>query len=172
MCRSVASCLAAVLACALGGCGTIGNLADFKSTTPFGGVSRDLHATGWLLEETPEAVKKSPAETAGIAVATPIVALDLPLSLAADTITLPVTLPVALMRQGQPDPEAAPMVNGMRPMNGVPNTINGMSPMQAMPNMNGVPPMQMGPTFNGTPPGASPMGAFGAPAQNVPVPRG
>src|SRR5579884_2387867 len=104
MCRSMASCLAAVLACALGGCGTIGNLADFKSTAPFGGVSRDLQATGWLLEEAPEAAKKSAAATAGIAVATPIVALDLPLSLAADTITLPVTLPVALFRQSQPDP--------------------------------------------------------------------
>jgi uncharacterized protein YceK len=96
--------MAAALVCALGGCGTIGNLSDPNHTKPFGGVIRDANASGWLLSEASEASKKPAAEKAGLVLAAPIVTVDLPLSLVADTVTLPITIPVALMRQGQPQP--------------------------------------------------------------------
>jgi uncharacterized protein YceK len=103
--------LAAALVCALGGCGTIGNLADPGRTKPFGGVIRDSEASGWLMNEVSEASKKPAAEKAGLVLAAPIVTIDLPLSLVADTVTLPITIPVALMRQGQPEPspDSGPM---------------------------------------------------------------
>jgi uncharacterized protein YceK len=107
MYRTQTAWLAAALVCALGGCGTIGNLADPSRTKPFGGVIRDCEASGWLMNEVSEAPKKPAAETAGLALAAPLVTVDLPLSLVADTVTLPIAIPVALMRQGQPEPSQA-----------------------------------------------------------------
>jgi uncharacterized protein YceK len=119
MYRTQTAWLAAALVCALGGCGTIGNLADPGRTKPFGGVIRDREASGWLIDEVSEASKKSAAEKAGLVLAAPIVTIDLPLSLVADTVTLPITLPVALMRQGQPEPSPDP-----RPMKPTPPSGN------------------------------------------------
>ncbi|HEY7422681.1 MAG TPA: YceK/YidQ family lipoprotein [Gemmataceae bacterium] len=104
MYRTQTAWLAAALVCVLSGCGTIGNLADLSRTKPFGGVIRDSEASGWLLNEVSGASKKPAAETAGLALAVPLVMVDLPLSLVADTVTLPIAIPVALRRQGQPEP--------------------------------------------------------------------
>jgi uncharacterized protein YceK len=100
--------LVAALVCALGGCGTIGNLSDPNQTKPFGGVIRDANASSWLMSEASEALKKPAAEKAGLVLAVPILTMDLPLSLAADTVTLPITLPMAMMRRGQPETPPAP----------------------------------------------------------------
>ena len=108
MYRTQMAWLAAALVCALGGCGTIGNLADPSRTRPFGGVIRDSAASGWLMNEFSEAPSKPAAENAGLALAVPFVTIDLPLSLVADTVTLPITIPVALMRQGPPEPSQNP----------------------------------------------------------------
>ena len=106
--RTKTAWLAAALVCALGGCGTIGNLADPSRTKPFGGVMRDGEASSWLMNEFSEASKKPVVEKAGLVVAAPIVTIDLPLSLVADTVTLPLTIPVALLRQEQPEPLREP----------------------------------------------------------------
>lgn len=95
--------VAAALACALGGCGTIGNLSDPKQTRPFGGVLRDANASAWLVNEASEASKKPAAEVAGLVLAVPVVTVDLPLSFVADTVTLPLTIPMSVLRQGQPE---------------------------------------------------------------------
>ncbi|HEY7312286.1 MAG TPA: YceK/YidQ family lipoprotein [Gemmataceae bacterium] len=108
MYRTKTAWLAAVLACALGGCGTIGNLTDPSRTKPFGGVMRDGEASSWLMNEFSEASKKPTVEKAGLVLAAPIVTVDLPLSLVADTVTLPITIPIALMRQQQPEPLREP----------------------------------------------------------------
>jgi hypothetical protein len=42
-----------------------------------------------------------------LALAAPLVTVDLPLSLVADTVTLPITLSIVLMRQSQPEPSQA-----------------------------------------------------------------
>jgi uncharacterized protein YceK len=111
MYRTWTAWLAAALVGAVAGCGTIGNLADPSRTTPFGGVIRDCEASGWLMNEVSEAPKKPAAETAGLVLAAPIITVDLPLSLVADTVTLPITLSIVLMRQSQPEPspDSGPM---------------------------------------------------------------
>jgi uncharacterized protein YceK len=115
MYRTQTAWLAAALVCALGGCGTIGNLTDPSKTKPFGGVLRDSEASGWLMNQFSDAPKKPAAETAGLVLAVPIISIDLPLSLVADTVTLPITIPVSLFRQGQPQPSPTQAPGPMTP---------------------------------------------------------
>jgi uncharacterized protein YceK len=103
MYRTQTACLAAVMVCALGGCGTICNLTDPSRIKPFGGVIWDCEAFDWFMYQVNEAPKKPAANTVGLTLSDPIVTIDLPLSVVADTVTLPITVPIALMRQGQPE---------------------------------------------------------------------
>lgn len=116
MYRTQTAWLAAALVCALGGCGTIGNLTDPSRTKPYGGVLRDSEASGWLMNQFADAPTKPAAETAGLVLAVPIISLDVPLSLVADTVTLPITIPVSLFRQGQPGPSSTPAPGPTTPL--------------------------------------------------------
>jgi hypothetical protein len=86
-----------MLAGGVAGCGTMANLAGEepwligqapkRDTAPFGGVDNDVR---WMARGTPP----NTWEPACIAAA----ALDMPLSLAGDIVTLPITIPAALSR--------------------------------------------------------------------------
>jgi uncharacterized protein YceK len=108
--RRVASSLAAVLIVALGGCGTAVNFASVEDLGApkrvYGGVTQDTH---WASHFFSEAFEGPPVEGAtwcnkllagSFALGCGICALavDLPLSAAADTLTLPITIPATVMR--------------------------------------------------------------------------
>jgi hypothetical protein len=106
MCTRMAAYLAAVLACSPCGCGTIANLSDSRTAEVYGGIARDVSAVGRLFEDTPAGDAKAAARIGGVALAASYYALDLPLSLAADTLTLPITVPSTLTRQTRRDAQA------------------------------------------------------------------
>jgi uncharacterized protein YceK len=131
------ACLAAVLAAALAGCGTAVNCFNGKGVGAcaiYGGVKQDaVNGTSHLAEafsgpapsfsEMPK--PPSPARDfvaksfcAGCGVA--MLAVDLPVSAVADTLTLPVTVP-ATLRKKKPDSKRnhKPKVMGM-PASAVP----------------------------------------------------
>lgn len=108
--RRVASGLAAVLVVALGGCGTAVNFASVEDLGApkrvYGGVAQDAQ---WASHFLSEAFEGPPTDDAtwcnkllagsfafGCSVCT--LAVDLPLSAAADTLTLPITIPATVMR--------------------------------------------------------------------------
>lgn len=78
--------LAAVLT--LCGCGTVGNLTDGGATSIYGGVARDVDAMVDTCTFAPNAVVYF-----GGLLAT---AVDTPLSVVGDTVTLPYVVPVSL----------------------------------------------------------------------------
>jgi uncharacterized protein YceK len=117
--KRVAIGLAGALACALAGCGTMNNLVpppgDTKKEAPrpdaarvYGGVELDARVgASWLtapfLNEPPANV--GPVErfvdtTCKVGIGTYLLWVDLPLSAVGDTLTLPITVPVTLQRQG------------------------------------------------------------------------
>src|SRR5271166_5898024 len=118
--RRTAICLAAVLAFAPTGCGTAINLVgqDRKgdSATPapaakevYGGVSLDTHvAASWIAapfveEHPPNSALEMTLETVcKTSVGAWVLAVDLPLSVVGDTLTLPVTIPAALQKPNKP----------------------------------------------------------------------
>src|SRR5262249_28047112 len=73
----------------------------------YGGVVRDFTETGRLLEDTPGSAASPVKRMGDVALAASFYTLDLPLSLVADTVTLPVTIPVSLTRQDRPDTKAS-----------------------------------------------------------------
>jgi uncharacterized protein YceK len=81
--------LLAALACA--GCGTTVNLAT-RENRVYGGVRNDIDAIEGLFEGAPAADTHLDAASMLVVVAVAFLpALDLPLSLVADTLTLPIT---------------------------------------------------------------------------------
>jgi uncharacterized protein YceK len=112
----LAACLAAVLAPALGGCGTVVNCVSWNGPAGreiYGGVKQDAqNGTSHLAEafygpppslspypEKPDTgnhlLTKSFCAGCGIG----MLAVDLPISAVADTLTLPVTIPATLMKK-------------------------------------------------------------------------
>ena len=106
-----ATLLAAAAACALGGCGTVTNLGPGECGAPsprkvYGGVGADLECLGGLLGSLlPEnsedgcwhLMKVTWPVRADVARDLPgaiwLVAVDIPLCVVLDTLTLPVTIP-------------------------------------------------------------------------------
>jgi uncharacterized protein YceK len=109
--------LAAALAIALGGCGTLYNFhppekADKEGPAPvprtaYGGVATDAEVgTKWLAapfvtERLPQvsAVEWGVESVCKVGIGAYVLAVDLPLSALADTLTLPVTVPATLKSQ-------------------------------------------------------------------------
>jgi uncharacterized protein YceK len=115
--RQAARGLAAVLAFALGGCGTMNNLrppekADKEAPAPvpqavYGGVGLDAQvgakwlAAPFVAERLPQVslLESAVDGTCKVGIGAYVLAIDLPLSAVADTLTLPVTIPAALKKQ-------------------------------------------------------------------------
>jgi uncharacterized protein YceK len=128
--RQAAMGLGALLAFALGGCGTVNNLrpppkkdkdnpnaAALGTKAVYGGVGLDARVGTELLASAFGAERRQAQESLFVAavdgpckagVAAWLLAVDLPLSAVADTLTLPVTVPSALKNQGQAHRQARP----------------------------------------------------------------
>ena len=113
--RRMAACLAAVLASALCGCGTAVNCLGAKGTAPreiYGGVKQDAQNGASHLAEAfsaacpsfasqpniPSSGEKLMTKTFCAGCGVCMLAIDLPVSAVADTLTLPVTIPAALKK--------------------------------------------------------------------------
>jgi uncharacterized protein YceK len=111
--RRVTACLAVVLAFAAGGCGTIVNLNGTAGRQIYGGVKQDaLSGSDHLAEafssscpsfspvpENPSLGKKLMIKSFCAGCGGCMLAVDLPVSAVADTLTLPVTIPAALKKK-------------------------------------------------------------------------
>ena len=107
MTRVWSTALAAAATALLGGCGTVANItlsgppSTGGSMKVYGGVRRDMDIVRDCTTNPDH--PKDNAKAICFATAVTVAALDLPLSVVADTITLPITIPVALVTQGQTD---------------------------------------------------------------------
>ncbi len=92
---AVAPALAAVV---LAGCGTIANFGDrgWQNSRIYGGVQRDVKSTEQWIEDNPISAQTDLMHDVGTVVGVGLIGLDVPLSAIADTLTLPITVPVAL----------------------------------------------------------------------------
>ncbi len=103
-----------LVAVALIGCGTIANVSGgrWRTSKIYGGVLRDVKSTeDWIADYSAEP-KTSIMRDVGVGVGVGLIAIDLPLSVVGDTLTLPITIPVALNRPRQPNlPPPPPVVN-------------------------------------------------------------
>jgi uncharacterized protein YceK len=96
---------------ALGGCGTVANLRGkgWDHTQIYGGVRRDVKATeDWIADYS--AMKETDIrQDVGVGVGVTLISLDTALSAIGDTLTLPVTIPVALFaKPAAPAPNVSP----------------------------------------------------------------
>jgi uncharacterized protein YceK len=135
------ACMAALIAAALGGCGTVVNCFNVNGAAArsiYGGVKKDAENGAHHLVEA----FSGPAPTLGDMPKPPsagrdflvksfcagcgigMLAVDLPVSAVADTLTLPVTVPSTLMKK-KPDPKRKrkPKVMGM-PASAVPHNAS------------------------------------------------
>jgi uncharacterized protein YceK len=103
-------CLAIVLSCALGGCGTSLNL-DGDSRI-YGGVRLDAQQWRTGVARAAGAAKPEPEDDppAWSAIKTTGALLDLPFSLVMDTVTLPVTIATTLEERNDHEPAAREVV--------------------------------------------------------------
>jgi uncharacterized protein YceK len=127
--RQAAVGLGVLLVFALGGCGTVNNLrsppkkdkdspnAEVVGTKAvYGGVGLDARVGTELLAAAFGKERQAQESLFVAAVDGPckvgvgawLLAVDLPLSAVADTLTLPVTVPAALKNQGRAEPQAGP----------------------------------------------------------------
>ena len=92
--RAILAVVAAAIACAAGGCGTVGNLSGDR--TVYGGVSRDIKegAQRWADWNTPSGRCILPA--CDFLSAAYLFSIDAPLSAVGDTLTLPWTVGTGL----------------------------------------------------------------------------
>ena len=97
--RAAALLIAVLFLC---GCGTIANLQTgarqgWKHAYIYGGVRRDVEsAGGWINHNWTWGKNLDILQDAGTVVGVVLVGIDLPLSAAGDTLTLPVTVPIAI----------------------------------------------------------------------------
>ncbi len=94
----------------LGGCGTVSNLSlppQAGGRQPYGGVVKDIDLVRQNIEEAKQA--PSTGESVGDGVEAALVAaVDIPLCVMADTLTLPLTVPAYLLRRDQANPARRP----------------------------------------------------------------
>lgn len=110
------ACLAAVFAATLSGCGTMGNCFEVNGAPAraiYGGVAKDAHeGTQHLTEafhgpapsfskvpQPPDAGRDFAVKTICAGWGAALLAVDLPVSAVADTLTLPVTVPATLSKK-------------------------------------------------------------------------
>jgi uncharacterized protein YceK len=111
------ACVAAVLAAMLGGCGTVVNCFNVNGAAAraiYGGVRQDAaNGTRHLVEafssgpapsftempQPPNASRDLAAKTFCAVCGVGMLAVDLPVSAVADTLTLPVTVPATLLKK-------------------------------------------------------------------------
>jgi uncharacterized protein YceK len=107
MARFWSTTLGAAVTVLLGGCGTMANItlsgspSGGGSMKMYGGVQRDLDIVHDCTTNPDH--PKDNAEAICFAAAATVAAVDLPFSVVADTLTLPITIPVALVTQGRTD---------------------------------------------------------------------
>lgn len=98
--RAAALGIAVLLLC---GCGTIANLQTgsrlgWKNAVIYGGVRRDVQSAGkWIEHSWTWGDKLEIFQDIGTGVGVLLVGIDVPLSAVGDTLTLPVTVPIAVM---------------------------------------------------------------------------
>jgi uncharacterized protein YceK len=110
------ACLAAVLAVGLSGCGTVVNCVNVNGAPAraiYGGVRQDAE-NGYrhlgeafsgpapsfsAMPKPPSVVSDLASKTFCAACGVGMLAVDLPISAVADTLTLPITVPATLMKQ-------------------------------------------------------------------------
>jgi uncharacterized protein YceK len=97
--RAAALGVAVLLLC---GCGTIANLETgarqgWKNAAIYGGVRRDVQSAGkWIDHSWTWGDNLDVIQDIGSVVGVGLVGIDIPLSAVGDTLTLPVTVPIAL----------------------------------------------------------------------------
>jgi uncharacterized protein YceK len=108
MCRRTITCLAAVAAAALAGCGTTLNLDGEPRI--YGGVMQDFQVAKEKLAQVanPSESGKPASSPVWNLTSSALALVDMPLSLLADTLTLPLTIPAALDARDDPDPPNSP----------------------------------------------------------------
>ncbi len=85
------------------GCGTIANLETgarqgWNNAVVYGGVRRDVQSAGkWIDHSWTSGDNLDVVQDIGTVVGVGLVGIDIPLSAIGDTLTLPVTVPLALM---------------------------------------------------------------------------
>ncbi len=98
--RAAALCVAVLFLC---GCGTIANLETgarqgWKNALVYGGVRRDVQSAGnWIDHSWTSGENLDIVQDVGTVVGVGLVGIDVPLSAVGDTLTLPITVPIALM---------------------------------------------------------------------------
>jgi uncharacterized protein YceK len=84
------------------GCGTVANLEmgwrqGWQNTVIYGGVRRDVQSAGkWIDHSWTWGENLDVLQDIGTVVGVGLVGIDIPLSAVGDTLTLPVTVPIAL----------------------------------------------------------------------------
>jgi uncharacterized protein YceK len=80
------------------GCGTIANFSGkgWENTRIYGGVLQDVKSAEDWITYRPISGESELQRDVGTVVGTGLVALDVPLSAIGDTLTLPITIPVAI----------------------------------------------------------------------------
>jgi uncharacterized protein YceK len=101
MAKALAQFILAVLA--LSGCGTLYNLEESEGRI-YGGVRADLAMSGICVLGAAQENQGAWERTYALALATSILAVDLPLSAAGDTLTLPLTCLATYQRLTGPRP--------------------------------------------------------------------
>src|SRR5690242_10542993 len=108
--RGMLAAVAAAATALLGGCGTVANVtlsgppSGGGALKVYGGVQRDLDIVRDCTTNPDH--PKDNAEAVCFAAAVTVAAVDMPFSVIADTLTLPITIPVALVTQGRADKQA------------------------------------------------------------------
>jgi uncharacterized protein YceK len=98
--RTAALSAAALFLC---GCGTVANLSTgsrlgWRYAQIYGGVRRDVQsADSWIRNNWTSGENLDILQDVGTVVGVALVGIDVPLSAALDTLTLPITVPVALV---------------------------------------------------------------------------
>ena len=156
------ACLAAVFAAAVSGCGTVGNCINVNGAPAcaiYGGVSQDARQGTQHLNEAfsgpapsfskipqpPDAGRDFVVKTFCAGWGTALLAVDLPISAVADTLTLPVTVPASLMKK-KPNAKIHPKPKFSPKMMSVPTPKVGNPSLPPAPNPNSKPKMPSKPT--------------------------
>jgi uncharacterized protein YceK len=124
------ACLASVLAAVLGGCGTLVNCTSWKGAAQnqiYGGVMQDAKNGVYHVSEAmhgpapcftampkpPDPVRDFFTKSFCAGCGVGMLAVDLPVSAVADTLTLPYTVPATLLKKTKKKPSHRPKVMGM-----------------------------------------------------------
>lgn len=168
--RRIACALVPLAATLLGGCGTYANFKQegCKNARVYGGVMYDVKSIEEWGAARPLGSETDPQRGAGTLVGYGLIGLDFPLSAIADTITLPITVPLAIWGDPKPAPSPTPPPTPptvVGPPIAVPNAVPPVVPPATAPNAQPIVPVA--PVPPGPPSGIVPQPA--PPAAGGPV---